>query len=1057
MNVKRFCAWLALCLSLLSGSVQASIDATPVSGACSENCLSYAALWGVSLPWFNSPEALVAWTKGQTIYWCRADTAYVRPHPTVRDAWQVMIAGKWAPQYTQACSAAHNLSTRQRAPDTVTHTCPANSTLSNGSCTCNPGYSEDVDSGTCKAAATPILVASAPTAAPTDPNCSNPINGAGGNKYQHEIDLIATPESPLAFERHYNAVVSLSRSLSRGWRHTYDRMLIAVEPELGSSAYAYRPDGRIAAFVRTESGWEPQAHVLDRLVDVMVDGQRQWQLLNHQDNSTEVYNARGYLLAIVHANGRRLTLAYDHLDRIVSVTDVLSGRQLRFTHTGPTSHRIATLTTPDGGVIRYGYSEAAGFPQLTTVTYPGSATVSRQYRYNEAEHTGGANLPNALTGILDGAGTRIARYAYDAQGRGILSEHAGGVNRHTLAYNADGSTTVTDALGTARVYRYTDINGRLRQTSVSQPPGAGCGAASAARTYDAFGNIARSTDFKGVVTTQAWEGQRALNTETIEGAGSENPRTTRTQWHPHWHLPLRLSKPGQRFTYRYNGDPSSGGLACAPAAAVVPDGLGTRAAPLLCELTVQATDDASGAFGFAAPLTGASQTWRFSWGGAGQLLSIQGPGNQSTTATYAANGDLSSTTNPAGHTVSILSRDGAGRPLSVREGNGSVVTLAWTPRGELLSRSVAAFTTTYQRDANNRLTGIRLPDGSQTTLSYDLAGRLTGFTQPDGSQVRFTLDLMGRTIQTDWLQANGSLSRSERSSFDALGREQSRTVRRNGREYTTHFQYDANGQLHTLTDPKLQITRFAHDALGRLSQITDPLAGLTRFSHDGLDQLTGLQAPNNATTRFSIDGLGRVHLEDSPDRGQRQASFDAVGNPTRLTDARGIVEQRAYDALNRLTQVSWPGSSTSIGFTWDSAEGCSLGIGRLCAVADAERGVRYAYDARGNRLSETRTDQQGVTYTTTYTYDAADRLVSIGYLTPTRYWNTLQPHGGSAFRLDLARAQRVLREGAVVLHPFPRLDELDVSLDASSFNGYHRQLAGANAVRARALRLLLEA
>lgn len=79
------------------------------------------------------------------------------------------------------------------------------------------------------------------------------------------------------------------------------------------------------------------------------------------------------------------------------------------------------------------------------------------------------------------------------------------------------------------------------------------------------------------------------------------------------------------------------------------------------------------------------------------------------------------------------------------------------------------------------------------------------------------------------------------------------------------------------------------------------------------------------------------------------------------------------------------------------------------------------------------------------------------YLTPTRYWNTLQPHGGSAFRLDLARAQRVLREGAVVLHPFPRLDELDVSLDASSFNGYHRQLAGANAVRARALRLLLEA
>src|SRR5690606_36524384 len=126
----------------------------------------------------------------------------------------------------------------------------------------------------------------------------------------------------------------------------------------------------------------------------------------------------------------------------------------------------------------------------------------------------------------------------------------------------------------------------------------------------------------------------------------------------------------------------------------------------------------------------------------------------------------------------------------------------------------------------DRLSSVTLPDGSQTRLAYDLAGRLTGITQPDGSQIRFTLDLMGRTTQTDWLEADGRLSRSQRSSFDALGREQARTVRRNGREYTTHFQYDANGSLHTLTDPKQQTTRFAHDALGRLSEVLDARGGL---------------------------------------------------------------------------------------------------------------------------------------------------------------------------------------------------------------------------------------
>lgn len=77
------------------------------------------------------------------------------------------------------------------------------------------------------------------------------------------------------------------------------------------------------------------------------------------------------------------------------------------------------------------------------------------------------------------------------------------------------------------------------------------------------------------------------------------------------------------------------------------------------------------------------------------------------------------------------------------------------------------------------------------------------------------------------------------------------------------------------------------------------------------------------------------------------------------------------------------------------------------------------------------------------------------YLTPTRWWSTPEHHGGEAFKLDLERARRVLRPQARVLHPFPRTGELDVSVDASPYNGYHRQLALANGVRARLLAHLL--
>lgn len=88
----------------------------------------------------------------------------------------------------------------------------------------------------------------------------------------------------------------------------------------------------------------------------------------------------------------------------------------------------------------------------------------------------------------------------------------------------------------------------------------------------------------------------------------------------------------------------------------------------------------------------------------------------------------------------------------------------------------------------------------------------------------------------------------------------------------------------------------------------------------------------------------------------------------------------------------------------------------------------------------------------------ADEVLSSGdfvYLTPTRCWNTPEHQGGAAFRLDLARARRVFRPEVRVLHPFPRTDELDPSVDASPYNGYHRQLAMANGVRTRLLAHLL--
>jgi aspartate carbamoyltransferase catalytic subunit len=100
----------------------------------------------------------------------------------------------------------------------------------------------------------------------------------------------------------------------------------------------------------------------------------------------------------------------------------------------------------------------------------------------------------------------------------------------------------------------------------------------------------------------------------------------------------------------------------------------------------------------------------------------------------------------------------------------------------------------------------------------------------------------------------------------------------------------------------------------------------------------------------------------------------------------------------------------------------------------------------------------GVAALETYAPAPVDRWLQRSdfvYLTPVQSWRTPQLDTPTAFRLDAARAQRVLRAGTRVLHPFPRHDELAHDLDNTAFNGYSEQLRRAVPVRRRLLQCLL--
>jgi aspartate carbamoyltransferase catalytic subunit len=87
--------------------------------------------------------------------------------------------------------------------------------------------------------------------------------------------------------------------------------------------------------------------------------------------------------------------------------------------------------------------------------------------------------------------------------------------------------------------------------------------------------------------------------------------------------------------------------------------------------------------------------------------------------------------------------------------------------------------------------------------------------------------------------------------------------------------------------------------------------------------------------------------------------------------------------------------------------------------------------------------------------DALIEDVDFIYLPPVRYWNAPDLDFQGAYDFDLARAERVLRPSAHILHPFPRFAELDRSVDGSKYDSYRMQTAMGPAIRERILRLML--
>jgi RHS repeat-associated protein len=835
----------------------------------------------------------------------------------------------------------------------------------------------------------------------------NPINQLTGNKFELSVDYQAERWSGslggLSLQRTYNSQDSRSGNrFGHGWRSNVEQRIVTSADSF-TRIGMQRADGRVLRFIGrlglgSEESYLPEKDVNDNLISL---GQgRGWKYLVAADQSTEIYSPLGFLLSITSREG--LTRHYNYSDAdtpasiapreglLLSITE--AGGSLSFTYNSQA--RITQATIGTGQTIRYGYDSDG---RLHTVTWPDGNT--RTYLYNEPAHTEGANLPTALTGILDENGMRYATYQYDSSGRAVSSEHAGGAGKVSVAYG-DNQSTVSDALGSTRTYYAGMSNGSHKVTGLDRA-GPGCPAAANSTEYDDDGNVTRRTDFNGVVTTYGYVGYgylpgfgyRRLNLEKrrVEADGQPDKRIISTQWNHQWSKPTIVAQSKRITRYSY-------------------DAVGN-----LTEVSVQATADLTGASEFYPRLLGSPRRWKWTYNDKHRVLTHTDPKGNITRYSYytdTANGhiagDVHQIINALGHVTTYEAYDADGRVTRLRDANGVIADFTYHPRGWMLSRTVRAHAdgssspndaiTQVAYDAVGQIIKVIDADGVAIGYTYDDAHRLTDITDALGNRIHVTLDAAGNVIKEDSLDTAGALHRTLSRTYTALG--QLASIKDGiGRlifDASDIDSYDGNGNLLRSSDGQGVQRRYDYDPLNRLIGTLDNYSGLdaatkdtaATFAYDGRDRLEGVSDPEGLQTIYQVDGQDNLTALDSPDTGRSAATHDAAGNLIEHTDGANEVTTRRYDALHRVIHKSYAHIiDDGVSYYYDEADdvtGChrSYPIGRLTRAKAGVVTTTYCYDALGH-VTQKRQYLFGDDITQ-YRYTAAGRLAGIVYPSGTQ-------------------------------------------------------------------------
>jgi hypothetical protein len=233
-------------------------------------------------------------------------------------------------------------------------------------------------------------------------------------------------------------------SLGLLWAHSLDKKIVregTLAENLGS--YAIRGNGDVLYF--KISGGSQYRFSAIKNDEVRSLGTAGWRYYNSEDSSVETYDGSGVLQSITYTSGNTVTLSYSTASTSASIAPLPGyliraqdnkGRLINFEYTlidvanSSKGAKLSKVTDSSARSLHLTYDSNLN---LTKIVWPDGK--NRTFVYERAD------LPWALTGVIDENSVRFSTFGYDTAGRAISTEHAGGKNKFSTSYGTGPSRT----------------------------------------------------------------------------------------------------------------------------------------------------------------------------------------------------------------------------------------------------------------------------------------------------------------------------------------------------------------------------------------------------------------------------------------------------------------------------------------------------------------------------------------------------------------------------------------------------------------------------------------